>query len=36
MAVSIGIVSFEPADVDQKIFRCGFAYIGMCAHRVEG
>ena len=23
---------FEPADVDQKLFRCGFACIGMCAH----
>jgi len=23
--------SFESADVDQKLFRCGFACIGMCA-----
>ena len=27
--------SFESADVDQKLFRSGFACIGMCAHREE-
>lgn len=28
--------SFEPTDVDQKIFRCGCARVGVCAHREEG
>ena len=28
--------SFEPADVDQKIYWCGFACVGMYAHGEEG